>query len=88
MKKNFLLAAAFFVVVNLAACASDPPTRYYTLVAGPDMVTSGAVNGNSSSIGVGPIQLSGALENIGVVTSNGQHQLVCLLYTSPSPRDS
>ena len=76
MKNTLLLTVAIVLAISLGACASDPPTRYYTLVAGHDLAAPANNVSGDQSIGIGPVHLSGALENIGVVTSNGQHQLV------------
>ena len=75
MKRKFLFSATILLVALISACASDPPTRFYTLNASPELAVASS-NKSNASFGVGPIHLSGALENIGIVTSNGQHQLV------------
>ena len=79
MTNRFLLIVMALVATVLSACASDPPTRYYTLVASPALSGEQAIGSetpNDTSFGVGPIHLTGALENIVVVASSGEHQLI------------
>jgi len=64
-----------FVMVMLSACATTPPTKFYTLSAQVSEPDEAAENIQKVIVGVGPVEVAPYLERNQIVTRTGQTRL-------------
>lgn len=71
------VALLLFVVVQLAACSSTPPARFYTLssLSGSGDTERSAAGQPRKVIGIGPVALAKYLDHPGITTRSGANTI-------------